>query len=261
VTILGGAATLACAAVLSISLAPATRAQASTPDRVAFASHMNEASGTQPVMDNAIYTHILLDQFEDRWSGRNQEFRYDGQAWSGTDLNKLWLKSEGTVTPQGRFTDGQHEILYDRALTTYFDLQAGVRIDLDSAVTRTWGAVGIQGLALYFFDLEATAYASDRGRFAGRLRASYDLFLTQRLILQPEVELNAYSKPDPARGIGSGLSEIDAGLRLRYEITRKFAPYVGVAYAGRLFQSASLARREGESPNDLRLVFGVRLWY
>jgi copper resistance protein B len=261
VTALRGAAALICAAAVSIGLASAARAQASTPDKPVPASHMNEASGVRPVMDNAIYTHILLDQFEDRWSGRNQEFRYEGQAWSGTDLNRLWLKSEGTVTPRGRFTDGQHEILYDRALTTYFDLQAGVRIDLDSAVTRTWGAVGIQGLALYFFDIEATAYASDRGRFAGRLRASYDLFLTQRLILQPEVELNVYSKPDPARGIGSGLSEIDTGLRLRYEITRKFAPYVGVAYAGRLFQTASLARREGESPNDLRFVFGVRLWY
>ena len=217
--------------------------------------------GMQPVMDNGIFTHALLEQAEDRWSGRNHQFRYDGQAWSGTDLNKLWLKSEGTVTSQGRFTDAQHEILYDRAISSYFDVQAGVRIDLDSATTRTWGAFGIQGLSLYFFDLEATAYVSERGRFAARLKASYDLLITQRLVLQPKVELNFYSKADTPRGTGSGLSDIDTGLRLRYEITRKFAPYVGIAYAGRFYQAADIGRREGQSPNDLRFTFGVRTWF
>lgn len=220
-----------------------------------------DLSGMQPVMDRGIYAHALLEQLEDRWNGRNHEFRYDGQAWVGTDLNKFWLKSEGTDTNRGRFTDNQTEFLYDRAVTTYFDVQAGLRVDLDSAPTRTWAALGIQGLSLYFFDLEATAYASDEGHFAGRLKASYDLLITQRLILQPEVELNVYSKADPARGIGSGLSDIDTGLRLRYEISRKFAPYIGVAYSGRFFQSAAFARREGESPNDLRFVFGVRAWF
>lgn len=261
-TALRRAALLICAVVLAVGLIPATYAQTpAKPDKLLLGSQLNEAGGVQPVMDNAIYTHILLEQFEDRWSGRNQEFRYDGQAWSGTDLNKVWLKSEGTVNSRGRFKDGQHEVLYDRAITTYFDLQAGVRVDLDSAVTRTWAAFGIQGLSLYFFDLEATGYVSDQGRFAARLKGSYDLFITQRLILQPEVELNLYSKPDLARGIGSGISDIDTGLRLRYEITRKLAPYIGVAYAGRFFQSASFARREGESPNGLRFVFGLRTWF
>ena len=109
--------------------------------------------------------------------------------------------------------------------------------------------------------MEATAYVSDRGRFAARLKASYDLLITQRLILQPEAELNFYSKSDAARGSGSGLSDIDAGLRLRYEITRKFAPYIGVSYAGRFFQAADFARREGETSNDVRFVFGVRTWF
>ncbi|MDQ2744999.1 MAG: copper resistance protein B [Chloroflexota bacterium] len=254
-------ALLACAATVLVALAPATRAQTTTSrDEVRLFSGMN-GSGMQPVMDNGIVTHGLLEQLEGRWNGRNQEFRYDGQLWSGTDLNKLWLKSEGLVNNQGRFTDGQHELLYDRAISSYFDLQAGVRVDLDSAVTRTWAAFGVQGLSLYFFDVEATGYVSEQGRFAGRLKASYDLFITQRLILQPEAEINLYSKSDIARGVGSGLSDIDTGLRLRYEITRKFAPYVGVAYAGRFFQSAAFARREGETPNDLRFVFGVRTWF
>ncbi len=255
-----GAGVCLATAVAAIST-PSARAQGHVdPDQVRLASDMN-GSGTQPVMDEAIFTHVLLDQAEDRWNGRNHEFRYDGQAWSGTDRDKLWIKSEGTVLNTGRFTDAQHEFLYDRAITSYFDLQGGVRVDLDSGVQRTWGAFGVQGLSLYFFDLEATAYVSDRGRFAARFLGSYDLLLTQRLILQPEVELNLYSKSDPGRGSGSGFSDIDTGLRLRYEITRKFAPYIGVAYAGRFFQSANLAQREGQPPNDLRFAFGARIWF
>jgi copper resistance protein B len=132
---------------------------------------------------------------------------------------------------------------------------------LDSAATRTWAAFGVQGLSVYFFDVEATAYARDNGHYAARLKASYDLLVTNRLILQPEAELNFYSKADPGRGVGSGLSDIDAGLRLRYEISRKLAPYVGVSYSGLFGQTAQFARREGESPHQVRFVFGVRTWF
>ena len=215
----------------------------------------------QPVMDNSIFTHVLLEQAEDRWNGRNNEFRYDGQAWSGTDYNKLWLKSEGTVTNQGRFADGQHEVLYDRAISSYFDLQAGTRVDLDSATTRTWGALGIQGLSLYFFDVEATVYASDSGHYAARLKGSYDLLITNRVILQPEAEMNFYTRSDLGRRTGTGLSDIDAGLRLRYEFSRKLAPYVGVSYTGLFGQSARFARREGEDPHRVSFTFGIRSWF
>ncbi len=217
--------------------------------------------GLQPVMDNSIFAHVLLEQFEDRVAGNGHEFRYDGQGWVGTDLNKLWVKSEGLVNTQGRFGDGQHELLYDRAVSTYFDLQGGIRLDLDNGVTRTWGAFGIQGLSLYFFDVEATGYVSDRGRTAARLKASYDLLITNRLILQPEAELNFYSKADPGRGVGSGLSDIDAGLRLRYEFSRKLAPYVGVSYTGYFGQAQRFARFDGERVQDVRFTFGVRSWF
>ena len=231
------------------------------PAQVKVGAGMEMGDMPSPVMDNGIFTHALLEQLEGRWNGSNQQFRYDGQVWSGTDINKIWLKSEGLVTNRGKFTDGQHEFLLDHAISPYFDLQGGVRVDLDDATTRTWAAFGIQGLSLYFFDVEATAYVSDRGRFAARLKASYDLLITNRLILQPEAELNFYSKSDAGRGAGSGLSDIDAGLRLRYEITRKLAPYIGVSYAGRFFQSADFARRERETVNDVRFVFGVRTWF
>ena len=251
-------------AVLLAAGGSAASAQQTAPSGVADQTRVapfEYVGGMQPVMDNTVFTHVLLEQAEDRWNGRDHEFRYDGQAWSGTDYNKLWLKSEGTVTNPGRFEDGQHEVLYDRAVSTYFDLQAGVRVDLDSARSRTWAAFGLQGLSLYFFDVEATAYASDTGHYAGRLKASYDLPITNRLILQPEAELNFYTKSDPGRRTGTGLSDIDTGLRLRYEISRKFAPYVGVSYSGLFGQSATLAQHEGESASRVRLIFGLRTWF
>jgi copper resistance protein B len=136
-----------------------------------------------------------------------------------------------------------------------------VRTDWDSGTGRTWAALGVQGLAPLFFDYEATVYLSDGGHAALRLAASYDLLLTQRLILQPEIEMNFYSKADPGRGVGSGLSDIDAGIRLRYEISRKFAPYIGVAYTGRFGQSARFARQEGEGADAVQFVLGVRSWF
>ena len=214
-----------------------------------------------PVHDSSIFFHALLDQFEGRFSGRS-DFRWDGQAWAGTDYNRLWLKSEGVVRGRdGKVDDGRDELLYDRPISTYFDLQAGLRSDLDSKPTRNWAAFGIQGLAPLFFDLEATAYVSDQGHFAGRLQASYDLLITQRLILQPEAEINIYSKSDLGRDIGAGISDIDAGLRLRYEISRKFAPYIGVVYEGKFGQTADFAQNAGESTSDVRFAFGIRSWF
>lgn len=214
-----------------------------------------------PVMDHNLYAHALLDEFEARYNANGGQFRYDGQAWVGTDYNKLWLKSEGTVGTNGKFGDGDHEILYDRAISRYFDVQTGVRMDIDNGPTRAWGAVGIEGLALYFFDVEATAYFSDRGA-AGRLQGSYDLLLTNRLILQPQVELNFYSQSDPGRANGRGLSDIDTGLRLRYEWHRKLAPYIGVTYSGTFNQATTLARARGEHDlHDLNFTFGLRTWF
>lgn len=216
--------------------------------------------GIQPVMDHMIYSHALLDEFEARADGQGGQFRYDGQAWVGTDYDKLWLKSEGTVDTDGRFGGGDHEVLYDRAVSRYFDVQSGVRVDLDDGPGRVWGAVGVEGLALYFFQIEATAYFSDRGA-AGRVRGSYDLLLTNRLILQPQVEMNFYSANDRARGDGRGLSDLDAGLRLRYEWHRKIAPYLGVTYTSSFDQAASMARVRGGRVHGLNVTAGIRLWF
>ena len=225
-------------------------------------STLGIASGeTQPVMDRGIFAHAIFNQLEGRWNGSNTQFRWDGQGWIGTDYDKLWIKSEGTLQSSGTVDDGQQQFLYSRAVTTYFDLQGGLRSDIDSRPTRNWGALGIQGLAPYFFDLEVTGFVSGEGHLAGKLEASYDLLLTQRLILQPQIELNVYSKADPARLVGAGFSDIDTGLRLRYEYSRKFAPYIGVVYQGQLGQTANFARRAGESTGSVRFAFGIRTWF
>jgi copper resistance protein B len=175
-------------------------------------------------MDNTIFYHLLFDELEGRTNGPDNEFRWDGEGWVGTDMNRLWFKSEGFVE-NGKMTDGDQEALYDRPIPhfKFFDVQAGVRYDLDSSPGRTWGAIGIEGLAPYFFQFAPTFYFSDKGHFAGRITGSYDLLITNRLIAQPQIEMNFYSKSDSSRGVGSGLSEIDTGLRIRYEISRKFA--------------------------------------
>jgi copper resistance protein B len=240
----------------------ATAAAAQTPAASDQTMPGTEAGGAvQPVMDQAVLAHLLFNQLEGRFGGSNSEFRWEGQGWVGSDYDKLWIKSEGTLQGNGTLDDGQDQFLYSRAITTFFDLQGGLRSDIDSRPTRNWAAFGIQGLAPLFFDLELTGYVSSQGHLAAKLEASYDLLLTQRLILQPQLEVNLYSKADPVRMVGAGFSDIDTGLRLRYEFDRKFAPYLGVVYAGKFGQSADFARRAGESTGGVRFVAGLRLWF
>jgi copper resistance protein B len=241
-------------------VAMATASPAQTTARGEEPTPVLEFGTMQPVMDRGIFAHVFFNELEGRWNGSNTEFRWEGQGWLGTDYDKLWIKSEGTLS-KGALDDGQQQFLYSRAITTYFDLQGGLRSDLDSRPTRNWAAFGIQGLAPYFFDLEATGFLSGQGHLAAKLEASYDLLLTQRLILQPQVELNVYSKSDSARLVGAGFSDIDTGLRLRYEFIRNVAPYIGVVYEGKFGQTANFARRAGESTGDVRFVFGIRTWF
>ena len=249
---------ICCLATSLFAIAPAASAQAPTaPDQPVLIGNEHLV---QPVADQGIFAHAIFNELEGRWNGSNTEFRWEGQGWVGTDYDKLWIKSEGTFT-NGAVDDGQQQFLYDRAITTYFDLQGGLRSDIDSRPTRNWAALGIQGLAPYFFDLEVTGFVSGEGHLAAKLEASYDLLITHRLILQPQVEFNVYSKADPARLIGVGFSDIDTGLRLRYEFDRKFAPYIGVVYQGTFGQTANFARQAGESTGSVRFAFGVRVWF
>ncbi|MGH9772655.1 MAG: copper resistance protein B [Candidatus Acidiferrales bacterium] len=239
----------------------AARAQSSKPHQIGPPAATVPAM-QPPVEDKQVFYHVLFNQLEDRTDGSGNELRWDGEGWIGTDINRLWIKSEG-IKDSSRVSDGDLEALYDRPIprTRYFDAQIGVRADLDSGPERTWAAIGIEGLAPYYFEFAPTLYIRDGGNVAGRVTGSYDVLLTQRLIAQPEAELNFYNKDDAARHIGSGLSDLDTGIRLRYEISRKFAPYIGFAYTGKYGNTASYARRAGVSTGDSRFVFGLRLWY
>jgi copper resistance protein B len=214
------------------------------------------------VKDNTVFKHVLFDQLEDRASTSGNLLRWDAQGWIGTDMNRLWVKSEG-FAGNGGVSDGDNEVLYDRPIPhmRYFDAQAGVRADLDSGPSRVWAAVGVEGLSPYFFDFEPTLYIRDGGNIAGRINGSWDLYVTQRWVVQPQAELNFYSKDDPARQTGSGLSDIDAGIRVRYQVTRKINPYIGWAYDGKYGNSAVYTRKAGEATSNSSFVFGLRVWY
>ena len=218
------------------------------------------AQNAMQMEDNAVFTKLMLDQFENRFSGDGNTLAWEAQFWAGGDFNKLWIKSEGDRTG-GETRSADLQLLYDRAIASFWDLQAGVRQDFGFAPTREWLAFGVQGLAPYFFDLEATGFVGPAGRTAARFRGSYELLFTQRLIREPELEANFYGRNDPARRTGSGLSNIELGLRLRYEIRRQFAPYVGVVYACSYGRTADYLRLAGESPHETRLVAGLRVWF
>ena len=206
--------------------------------------------------DDPLLVMIKADQLE-RAFGDHATTVWDAEAWVGHDFDKLWLRSEGEREPGG--TDARVEAFWDHAFAAWWDWQLGVRRDVGSGPQRNWAAFGIQGLAPYWFEIEATAYLGEGGRTAARLRVQYELLLTQRLIVQPEMEANLYGRRDAARGIDAGLNDVDIGLRLRYEIRRELAPYVGVVWKRR-FGAADSFPGAG-SGSDTQLVAGVRIWF
>ena len=203
---------------------------------------------------------LLLDQLETVHGRDGNGQAWEVQGWYGNDEDKLWLRSEGEVS-KGKVEDGNVEALWNHAIASYWGGQLGVRHDLGAGPGRDWVAFGVQGLAPYWFGLEATGYVGSSGRTAARFRTDYEVLFTQRLILQPELEFNLYGKDDPARGIGSGLSDVQFGLRLRYEIRREFAPYLGINWVRRFGSTADYARADGQRVFDQQLVAGFRIWF
>ena len=188
-------------------------------------------------------------------------YRWDGQAWFGTDIDRFVLKSEGGGSFREGFDNAEVQGLYSRAIGPYFYLQAGVRQDLSTPLHQTYGTIGFEGLAPYWFEVSGVLFVSTRGNVLGRLEGYYDQNITQRLILQPRVELNFAAQNTPEEKIGAGLSNAELGLRLRYEITREFAPYIGVSYDTKVGQTAAYASQEGRASSVLSFVAGVRAWF
>lgn len=213
-----------------------------------------------PVHDRVLASFVLADQLEAWESDEGGGFRWEGLGWAGGDLNRLWLHAVGERR-EGTTEAADLELWYGRAVARWWDLVAGVRHDFAPGPSQTFIGGGLLGLAPYKFEVEASAYLGEGGQTTARLELEYELLLTNRLILQPLLELNAFGRRDPARGIGSGLNAIEAALRLRYEFTRQFAPYVGVHYERALAGAADLRRAAGEERSDTQLVVGVRAWF
>lgn len=203
---------------------------------------------------------LLIDQLE-AFHGRDGNGQsWEAEGWYGNDENKLWVRTEGERS-RGKLEDGDLEAFWNHNIATFWSTQLGVRQELGEGPNRSWAAFGVQGLAPYWFEVEATGYVGASGRTAVRLRADYDMLFTQRLILQPEAEINLYGKNDPQRRIGSGVSDVQFGLRLRYEIRRQFAPYIGVNWVRRLGTTADYARQDHQPILDRQIVAGVRIWF
>ena len=179
--------------------------------------------------DSAAVGKLMIDQLELAGGPAGTAPAYQGQAWYGGDYDKVWFKSEGEPDP-GMPQATRNELLWDHVLTRWWDLQTGLRYDLGAGPARGWASVGVEGLAPYWFDVQAALYLGADGRTAARFQVEHDLLLTQRWIVQPEVETNFYGRRDAARNVTAGLSDLQVGLRLRYEIRRELAPYAGVAW-------------------------------
>lgn len=210
--------------------------------------------------DDPLLYKIMIDQLELPDSGSKDPLSWEGQGWLGKDLKKLWIKTEGERV-KGETKEFEFQALYSKPIARYWDFQLGARYDFKPTPGRSWGVIGLQGLAPYFFEVDAAFFIGESGRMALRLEAEYELLLTQRLILTPEVEVNFFGQNDPETAVGSGLSDVEVGLRLRYEIRREFAPYIGINRWKKYGNSADFARAAGGDISDTQIVAGVRLWF
>ena len=204
---------------------------------------------------------LQIEQFEYRFQDGDDQFVWDAEGWYGGDKEKVWFKTEGEQPIGGRLEAAEIQLLYSRLISDFFDVQAGLRHDIAPDPERTFAVLGLHGLAPYFFEVDATAFLSNKGELSARLKGEYELLLTQKLVLQPSVEVNFSATNAEERGIGSGLTDIEAGLRLRYEFIREFAPYIGINWERKVGKTADLARDEGEDTNVFSFVAGVRFWF
>ena len=226
----------------------ADRAAAIAPDN----SHL--------VHDNGIFSYWLVDRLEAWSADAGTGVAWEAQGWVGTDLDRLWVRSEGERI-DGHLHGADLELLYGRSVGPWWDVVAGVRHEAIPGMPQDFAAIGVMGLAPYKFEVSATAYLGTGGQTAARLEVEYETLLTNRLILQPRIEASAHGRDDARRGIGSGLGTVEAGLRLRYEVNRQFAPYIGIVRERAFGNTADLRRDAGDDIDDTRVVAGVRFWF
>jgi copper resistance protein B len=207
-------------------------------------------------------TAVIIDRLEAGFGDDDETWLWDVQGWSGGDINRFWWKSEGEGDFDGGLEEAELQALYSRAVTPFWDVQAGVRQDFrPDGEDTTHLVLGLQGLAPYWWEVDAAAFLSTEGDLTARVEAEYDQRITQRLILQPRLEIDASASDIPELEIGSGVSSVEAGLRLRYEFHKEFAPYVGVEWTRALGDTADYIEARGGDPEDTRFVVGLKAWF
>ncbi|MCQ4323549.1 copper resistance protein CopB [Stutzerimonas stutzeri] len=203
---------------------------------------------------------FLADQLEWQDADDGSALAWDISGWLGGDVDRLAFRSEGERT-DGHTEEAELQLLWSHAIGPWWETVAGVRQDFKPGSAQTWAAFGVQGMPVYGLETEATAFLGEGGQSALRLEADYDILLTRRWVLQPTAELNLHGRNDEARGVGAGLSEASVGLRLRYEITRQFAPYVGLSWNRAYGNTADILRANDEDISETRLLAGIRFWF
>jgi copper resistance protein B len=217
--------------------------------------HLEEFHGGQKM------SQLLVNIAEYHFNRGRDGYQWVGQGWYGGDINRLWVKSQGDGEVRRGVGRAEVQGLFSHAIGPYFNLQGGVRYDFKPNPSRTYATVGIEGLAPSFFNIETALFLSNKGELLGRVEGSYDQRITQRLILQPRIEVNAAAQNSRAIGVGSGLSDIEAGLRLRYDIRREFAPYLGVQYKRAFGTTGRYLRDAGERRGGWSVLTGIRTWF
>ena len=207
------------------------------------------------------YSLVTIDLLEVGFQKGKESYRFEGEAFTGGNINRFGVKFEGEGAFGERIDDLELQALYSRAIAPYWNLQAGVRYDIKPDPSRTYLVAGVEGIAPYWFKVNAAGFVSNKGEVRARLEASYDQRITQSLILQPRIEANIAFQNIRAIGVGSGLTDFEAGLRLRYEIEQEIAPYIGVEWRKQTGDTARFSRAAGEDPETISLVAGIRIWF
>ena len=210
---------------------------------------------------NQRFTKVMFNIAEAQLRKGSDGYEWDGEGWYGGDIDRLWVKSEGDGA-FGRSVDrAEVQALYSHAVGPYFNFQGGIRYDFKPNPSRAYAVVAVEGIAPSFFDVEGSLFLSNKGELMARADAYYDQRITQRLILQPRAEINLAAQSSRAIGVGAGLSDVEVGLRLRYDIRREFAPYVGVQYKRAFGDTRRYLREVGEDAGGWSLLTGVRFWF
>jgi copper resistance protein B len=215
---------------------------------------------SQPVLamgeDDPLLASVNVEQLEWR---EDDAFVWDAQSWIGKDRDKLWFKTQGERS-DGTTEEFETQLLYNRAITPFWNVQTGWRGDWQPESRRSWFALGVSGTAPGFIDTELTAFIAD-GRSAARIEATYDINLSQRIVLTPKLEANWYSDADPANSRGDGFSNLELGLRLHYQVRPELMPYVGISYTALYGDTGDFAEAEGDRDRDLQVLAGLSFWF